>query len=54
MLYYILIYIILCLLIKIKRLYTQNKFNYSNYKNCLLALEQYDKDLVNYLKSKER
>lgn len=52
MIYLILLYIIGCLLIALYQTNKDKKIYYSNYKNCLLALSEYDKSLAEYL-SKE-
>lgn len=36
------------------KLMKENKIYYSNYKNALKALAEYDKELARYLESKER
>ena len=49
----ILMFIIGCLLIKIYKLEKKNQINYSNYQNCLRALSEYDRELANYLRSRD-
>lgn len=49
---FILTFIIGCLIIKLYRTNEEKKFYYSNYKNCLMALAEYDPKLKNYLESK--
>jgi len=49
--YFILMFILGCLLIKNRELAIKNKINYSNYKNALLALAEYDPKLAQYLET---
>lgn len=49
--YFILIFIIGCLLIKNNELTIKNKIYYNNYKNALAALAEYDPKLKKYLES---
>lgn len=48
------IFIIIVLVMEYRKLYKTNKINYSNYRNCLFALSEYDKDLYNYLESLDK
>lgn len=54
MMYFVLIYIIGCLIIKLSKLSEENKINYSNYRNCLLALAEYDPKLKDYLEKNKK
>ena len=49
---YILIFIIGCLIIRLYQVNQQKKIYYSNYKNCLMALGEYDPKLKAHLESK--
>lgn len=49
--YFILMFILGCLSIKIRELTIENRINYSNYKNALLALAEYDPKLAKYLET---
>lgn len=46
---YVLIFIIGCLIIKLYRTTKEKEIYYSNYKNCLMALEEYNPKLKEYL-----
>ena len=49
---YILLFIIGCLIIRLYQVNQDKKIYYSNYKNCLLALAEYDKGLAEYLEKR--
>ena len=51
---YELIFIIGCLIIKLYITIKEKNLYYSNYKNCLMALEEYDPKLKEYLERKNK
>lgn len=46
---FILVFVIGCLIIKLYRTTKERDIHYSNYKNCLMALAEYDPKLKEYL-----
>ena len=49
---FILLTIIACLIVRLYQVNQEKKIYYSNYKNCLMALGEYDPKLKAYLESK--
>ena len=46
---FILVFVIGCLIIKLYRTTKERDIHYSNYKNCLMVLAEYDPKLKKYL-----
>lgn len=46
---YILLFMNACLIVRLYQVHQEKKIYYSNYKNCLMVLEEYDPKLKEYL-----